>query len=83
MTAAVKEKRLDLQGKIRHLDALSPLKVMSRGYSLVYDEQEKKLIKTIADVEVGDIVRVKMADGLLDCHVQSLRGERSDGSENK
>ncbi|MBD2869562.1 exodeoxyribonuclease VII large subunit [Paenibacillus arenilitoris] len=80
MTAVVKNKKQTLHGSIRQLDALSPLKVMARGYSLVYDEREKTLIKSIAEVRPGDAVTVKVADGQLDCLVRSLKGERSDGS---
>lgn len=79
MQASVKERKLQLHGTIRQLDALSPLKVMSRGYSLVYDEQEQHLIKSISEVQLGDIVKVKVADGQLDCHVWSMRGEGSSG----
>ncbi|CAM3121386.1 exodeoxyribonuclease VII large subunit [Paenibacillus lupini] len=79
MQSSLKERRLQLHSAIRQLDALSPLKVMARGYSLVYDEQEKRLIKSIADVQPGDLVKVKVADGQLDCHVWSMKGE--DGVE--
>ncbi|RCW51206.1 exodeoxyribonuclease VII large subunit [Paenibacillus prosopidis] len=80
MTAAVKEKKLKLHGSIRQLDALSPLKVMSRGYSLVYDESEQRLIKSMDDVQLGDVVKVKVSDGQLECHVWSMRGDQIDGS---
>ncbi|MED4959489.1 exodeoxyribonuclease VII large subunit, partial [Paenibacillus macerans] len=69
------EKSRLLQAGIRQLDALSPLKVMGRGYSLVYDERGEKLIKTLADVEPGDIVKVKITDGELDCEVRSMMRE--------
>jgi len=80
MNIAVKDKKNKLYSSMKQLDALSPLKVMSRGYSLVYDEQEQRLIKSIRDVNLGDIVKVKVADGQLDCHVDSLRGDQMDGS---
>jgi len=60
---------------VRGLDALSPLKVMGRGYSLVYDEQEKRLIRGIGDVQPGDPVRIRLADGRLDCQVWGIHGE--------
>ncbi|RRJ66463.1 exodeoxyribonuclease VII large subunit [Paenibacillus oralis] len=75
MLGALKEKSRLLQAGIRQLDALSPLKVMGRGYSLVYDERGEKLIKTLADVEPGDSVKVKMTDGVLDCQVRSMTRE--------
>lgn len=76
MAAITKQKRMGTAAMIRQLDALSPLKIMSRGYSLVYDEQEAKLIRSIEEVQPGDLVRVKLSDGQLDCHVWSMKGER-------
>lgn len=75
MSAAMKERQMTLVSAMKQLDALSPLKVMSRGYSLVYDEAEKRLLKSIKDVQPGDIVKVKLADGQLDCQVWSMKGE--------
>lgn len=80
MNSIMKERKLKLYGTIGQLDALSPLKVMSRGYSLVYDADEKRLIKSVSDVQQGDIIQVKMSDGQIDCQVRSLRGERADGN---
>lgn len=60
---------------LRHLDALSPLKIMARGYSLVYDEQEKKLVRSVDHVQPGDLVRVRLADGKLSCQVWGIEGE--------
>ncbi|MFB9325327.1 exodeoxyribonuclease VII large subunit [Paenibacillus aurantiacus] len=75
MNSTMKERQLMLVSAMKQLDALSPLKVMSRGYSLVYDEAEKQLLKSIKDVQPGDIVKVKLADGQLDCQVWSMKGE--------
>ncbi|WP_027085053.1 exodeoxyribonuclease VII large subunit [Cohnella panacarvi] len=60
---------------VRHLDALSPLKVMARGYSLVYDERERSLVRSIESVQPGDLVRVKLTDGKLSCQVWGIEGE--------
>ncbi|GAA0402407.1 exodeoxyribonuclease VII large subunit [Paenibacillus motobuensis] len=79
MTGMLKENSQRLHSSIRQLDALSPLKVMARGYSLVYDEQHKSLIKSLNDVEPGDMVKVKVTDGELDCQVWGMRRE---GDEN-
>ena len=51
------------------LDALSPLKVMQRGYALVYRYNEQQLIKTVEDVQPGDLLRIRLADGKLNCQV--------------
>ncbi|MWJ33475.1 exodeoxyribonuclease VII large subunit, partial [Saccharibacillus sp. WB 17] len=69
MTAAVKDGRQRLLGSLRQLDALSPLKVMARGYSLVYDEAGQKLIKSVHEVAEGDGIVVRVNDGSLECRV--------------
>ncbi|SFS83042.1 exodeoxyribonuclease VII large subunit [Paenibacillus sp. BC26] len=75
MQQGLKERRVQLLASIRQLDALSPLKVMSRGYSLVYDDKDQRLIKSIADVQLGDLLHVKVADGQLECQVWGMKGE--------
>lgn len=44
------------------LDALSPLKVLSRGYSIAYDG-DGKVVTQAAAFAPGDALRVRMADG--------------------
>lgn len=73
MQARFQDKRARYVAELRHLDALSPLKVMSRGYSLVYDENEEHLIKSLKEVEVGDKVNIKLNDGQLNCQVWGMK----------
>jgi len=59
------------QSKLKHqlskLDALSPLKVMERGYSVVYHGD--KLIKSVNQVKKSDKINVEMQDGHVKCEV--------------
>lgn len=50
------------------LDALSPLKVLGRGYALVRDEQGA-LVKELDQVHRGDKLTVRVADGSFPCQV--------------
>jgi exodeoxyribonuclease VII large subunit len=72
MQVGQNERKAAWASKIRQLDALSPLKVMSRGYSLVYDEKGKKLINSISRVQPGDMVKIRLTDGKLTAHVWSM-----------
>ncbi len=45
------------------LDNLSPLKVMGRGYAIL--SQDKKIIKDISDIEIGDELQADLANGRL------------------
>ncbi len=52
------------------LDALSPLKVLSRGYAVVSDGE--KSIKNISDISMGDRVNVRVCDGEFQCDVINI-----------
>ncbi|MBJ9988402.1 MULTISPECIES: exodeoxyribonuclease VII large subunit [Paenibacillus] len=81
MQNILKDKKSQLTSGVRQLDALSPLKVMARGYSLVYDEQEKRLIKSIHEVQPGDVVQIKVNDGQLSCQVWELKEDAQEHGE--
>ena len=49
------------------LDALSPLKVLSRGYSMV--SGNKGVIKSVNDLEKGENIKITLADGYGICTV--------------
>lgn len=73
-------KQQQLLSMIRHLDALSPLKVMQRGYSLVYKQGEADLVKSIEQVQLGDMLNVRLSDGQLGCQIWSME-ENADGEQ--
>ncbi|AJS57946.1 exodeoxyribonuclease VII large subunit [Paenibacillus sp. IHBB 10380] len=83
MQSIIKNNQSQLISAMRQLDALSPLKVMSRGYSLVYDEQEQQLIKSVKDVQLGDLMKIKVNDGQLDCQVWAIKEEEQGHGEGK
>ena len=57
-------KNHNLQLKIQKLDLLSPLKILQRGYSVCFDKQGK-IIKTKKQVNVEDIIDIKLSDGKI------------------
>lgn len=65
--------------RLRQLDALSPLKVMQRGYSLVYREKDGTLVKSTDQVDLGDIVHVHVSNGKLDCQVWGMEEKENGG----
>ncbi|WP_066293714.1 exodeoxyribonuclease VII large subunit [Bacillus sp. FJAT-29937] len=66
---AAKEK--DFSHKIATLEALSPLKIMDRGYSLVYSKQEN-LIKSVKQIKENDQVKIQVPDGIINCLVTEI-----------
>jgi len=51
------------------LDSLSPLKVLSRGYSIVYDKTGKKVVKSAEKLKKGNIIQVRFETGRAKCTV--------------
>lgn len=59
----LKKERLSvLSGKI---DALSPLKILSKGYSIVFDTKSNKVIKNSSDTNIGDLIKVRLFKGII------------------
>lgn len=56
------------------LDALNPMKVLSRGYAVVQDSQGK-IIRSIKETEAGQNLDIQISDGRLDCIVQGKKEE--------
>ncbi|MBT2687038.1 exodeoxyribonuclease VII large subunit [Bacillus sp. ISL-47] len=67
----VTAKEKDFARALSTLEALSPLKIMDRGYSLAYTEKEK-LIKTVTQINVNDQIKVKVSDGSINCRVTDI-----------
>lgn len=59
---------------ISKLDALSPLKIMSRGYSLV--TKDENIIKDISDISIDDTLNIKIKDGNIDAKVIKIYKEK-------
>jgi exodeoxyribonuclease VII large subunit len=81
MQSILKVNKNQLGTAIKQLDALSPLKVMSRGYSLVYDEQEQHLIKSISEVQLGDLVKIRVNDGQFEAQVWAIKEDNLEHGE--
>ena len=81
---AISSRLSELKGQLainaKKADALSPLSVLYRGYSLA--EKGGALIHSVSAVEVGDSVSVRVADGTIDATVTSiLEKERINGKD--
>jgi exodeoxyribonuclease VII large subunit len=59
----------------QRLEALSPLGVLARGYSITFDDETGAVLRTIADTEPGRRVRVRLAEGLLGARVEETHGD--------
>lgn len=72
-SAVLQEPRKQLALGAAKLDALSPLKTLSRGYSIAYAQDGASIIKCASDASAGDKISVRVQDGSLDCTVDAVK----------
>jgi len=54
------------------LDAMSPLKVLTRGYALV-QAAEKTLVRSVKQVRTGEYLTISLSDGTLSTTVSDIK----------
>jgi exodeoxyribonuclease VII large subunit len=68
------QKKHDLELLTQNLNNLSPLNIMSRGYSIVLD-RNKSVIKSVEKIGKGDTVEIRFADGTAAAVINSVKKE--------
>ena len=71
---ALAARRHRYEGLTARLDALSPLKVLARGYAVAFDERGHALLQA-AQVRAGERVRVRLHEGELSAQVIGKKNE--------
>ena len=81
----MKEKQAQTAELAGRLQALSPLSVLARGFTLAEKKEHgaKTLIGSAADLSPGDIFLLRFSDGEAVCRAESVeRKEKEGGNEN-
>lgn len=68
-------KQKDFAELVGKLDAMSPLKVLGRGYS--YCEKDSRAVSSIAQVQIGDTLTLQLADGQIESEVTQISEKRT------
>jgi exodeoxyribonuclease VII large subunit len=58
------------------LDAMSPLKVLERGYAIAYDAHGQ-VIREAKAVSIDDALRLRLWKGVVNCRVEGVEGDSS------
>ncbi|MBQ2493912.1 MAG: exodeoxyribonuclease VII large subunit, partial [Bacilli bacterium] len=53
-----------IEGQRQRMEAVGPVSVLKRGYSLVSDEQGQ-ILTSVAQVEPGKTIKTQMKDGII------------------
>ena len=65
---------------ISKLDAMSPLKVLTRGYSMT-QKKDGALVRSVDQVQTGDRITVSLSDGRLTATVVEKRSKSDESAE--
>ena len=64
----IKEDKTKFVKEMAKLDALSPLKTLTRGYSII-SKQDGRIAKEVKDLSQGEKVSIRLSDGSVDAQV--------------
>jgi exodeoxyribonuclease VII large subunit len=70
MTAIVASKHKGWEKEVARLDALSPLAILSRGYSITRRLLDNYIVREVDEVEIKEQVAVRLSRGELICRVE-------------
>lgn len=70
----MQSKKNEYMRVVSTLDALSPLKVISRGYGMV--EADGKIVKSISDIAENSIIRTSLSDGCFESIVTKIEEKK-------
>ncbi len=66
----VRFKKERFEGILKNLNAISPLAILERGYSIC--SKDEKSLKSAKGVNLGDKVKIRLSRGGLDCSVKKI-----------
>jgi len=73
MQRTLQQRALQLRGLARSMEAVSPLATVARGYSILTGGVDGELIRRVEQVQPGDTVQARIADGVIQAQVTDVR----------
>jgi exodeoxyribonuclease VII large subunit len=70
--------RQRFENSVARLEALNPLSVLLRGYSITYRMADGKVIRSSTQTGPGERVMVRLAEGRLECVVDKAENDRTE-----
>lgn len=65
-----KQKKENINNIIEKLELINPLKVLKRGYSVVY--KDSKIMNSIKNLSKGDDLQIKLSDGIIKTKIEEV-----------
>lgn len=77
----VQRRRLRFARSVATLDAISPLRVLARGYAVATKGVRGAVVTDAAALKAGDRLHIRFAKGAVNCRVTEIREEQNDGGK--
>lgn len=77
----VQRRRLRFAKTVATLDAISPLRVLARGYAVATKGARGAVITDAAALKTGDSLHIRFAKGAANCRVTDIEEEQNDGGK--
>lgn len=78
MRHSLQQEDRTLAGLVGRLDALSPLAVLARGYSVTRRQSDGKVVTRAAGLKAGDVIETLLAEGQVESTVTKTQRTRED-----
>jgi exodeoxyribonuclease VII large subunit len=65
-------KNENFKGSIKELEALSPLQILARGYSITKIKSSQKIIRDSKDINIGDIISSVVANSKIESKITKI-----------
>ncbi len=72
MTRRLERASAALEAKAAQLESLSPLGILSRGYSLTARAEDNTIVRSVRDVSAGGLLRTRLAEGEIISRVERV-----------
>jgi exodeoxyribonuclease VII large subunit len=72
IAALLQQRQRRLAVACKSLDTISPLATLERGYAIVTQPQDKRILHSAASIKPGDQVEARLAQGRLLCTVDTV-----------
>jgi exodeoxyribonuclease VII large subunit len=73
MAALLQQGQRRLAVACRSLDTISPLATLDRGYAIVTQAQDRRILHSTAEIKPGEQIEARLAHGRLLCTVDAVR----------
>ena len=62
----------NFKGSVKELEALSPLQILARGYSITKVKSSQKIIRNSKDINIGDIISSVVANSKIESKITKI-----------